>query len=246
MNHRDPAKTAICVLTYNLGDGLAPPDRVVALIRALRPDISGLQEVNGAMGNALPTLADAAPSQIVHPLGIPGKALLSRYPIVSTELLNSDPVRPDLLATIEMGGVLVTVIVAHPPPPHLTRSGLVDRRGTAAQVADLLGIVAATDGPLLLLGDLNAVARHTIPRGFTAAGLVDVARAVGHAQPTYPVRLTSPNPGGSRLRRLPVRPVLRLDYIWASRHWGPISASLGPDAGSDHLPVEAMLELVQG
>lgn len=233
----------ITVMTYNLGDGLATPERVSGVLSSLSPAIVGLQEVNPTVARAIEDATALLPHQIVHPLGIPGKALLSRFPIVGTDLLRSDPERPDLVALIEIDGVRVTVVIAHPPPPRLTRGGLVDREGTAAQIADLLGVVEATDGPLLLLGDFNAVARHAIPRRLAAAGLVDVVRAAGRPLATYPARLTSPNSGGSRLRRLPVRPIFRLDYIWASGHWRPLSAGLGPDAGSDHLPVVATLEL---
>jgi endonuclease/exonuclease/phosphatase (EEP) superfamily protein YafD len=233
----------ITVMTYNLGDGLASPKQLTALLRERKPAIVGLQEVDRATGHALLETADVLAHQVIHPLGVAGKALLSQFPIRSSRLLESDPARPDLVATLDAGGVEVTVIVAHPPPPYLKRTGLVTREGTAAQIADVLDVVSTTSRPLLLLGDLNAVARHTIPRQFSAAGLIDVVKCGGRPLATYPTRLTTPGKGGSRLRRLPVRPVLRLDYIWASRHWRVISTELGPDAGSDHLPVLATLAL---
>ncbi len=40
-----------------------------------------------------------------------------------------------------------------------------------------------------------------------------------------------------------ILPGVALDSNWASRHWRPLSATLGPDAGSDHLPVVATLRL---
>lgn len=235
--------TGIDVMTFNLGDGLASATRLTALLRQQRLAIVGLQEVDMSTGAALTNATDILLHQVVHPLGIPGKALLSRFPILSSHLLTSDPDRPDLVATVDVDGTAVTVIVAHPPPPYLRRTGLVRREGTAAQIADLLDVVRATDQPLLLLGDFNAVARNTIPRQLTAAGLIDVVKQSGRPLATYPARLTTPGEGGSRLRKLPVRPVLRLDYIWASRHWRVISTALGPDAGSDHLPVLATLAL---
>jgi len=234
---------SITVMTYNLGDGLAPPGRLIAMLRKHGPALVGLQEVDSPTGDALPDSVDVLAHQVIHPLGIPGKALLSRFPILSSRLLESDPTRPDLVASVDVGGIEVTVIVAHPPPPYLKRTGLVTREGTAAQIADLLDVVRGTSQPLLLLGDFNAVARNIIPRQFAAAGLIDVAKQNGRPLATYPTRLTTTGDGGGRLRRLPVRPVLRLDYIWASRHWRVLSTELGLDAGSDHLPVLATLAL---
>ncbi len=233
----------ISVMTYNLGDGLASPERLTALLRDQGPAIVGLQEVDQATGEALPEAADVLSHQVIFPLGIPGKALLSRFPILSTRLLESDPARPDLVVTVDLGGTEVTVIVAHPPPPYLRRTGLVTREGTAAQIADLIEVVSTTTSPLLLLGDFNAVALNTIPRQLAAAGLTDVVKRSGRPLATYPTRLTTPDDGGGRMRKLPVRPVLRLDYIWASHHWRVLSSGLGPDAGSDHLPVLATLAL---
>lgn len=233
----------IDVMTFNLGDGLASAERLTALLRDRGPSIVGLQEVDLATGAALPNASDILSHQVIYPLGIPGKALLSRFPILSSRLLESDPSRPDLVAMVDVCGTAVTVIVAHPPPPYLRRTGLVHREGTAAQIADLLDVVSTTDQPLLLLGDFNAVASNWIPRQLAAAGLIDVVKHNGRPLATFPARLTTPGEGGSRLRKLPVRPVLRLDYIWASRHWRVISTRIGPDAGSDHLPVLATLAL---
>jgi endonuclease/exonuclease/phosphatase family metal-dependent hydrolase len=243
MTDGDDPTTAITAMTYNLGDGLASPERLTALLRQRGPAIVGLQEVDKPTADALASTRDTLNHQVIYPLGIPGKAILSRFPILSSRRLESDPARPDLVVTLDIVGAEVTVIVAHPPPPYLKRTGLVTREGTAAQVADVLEVVHATPGPVLLLGDFNAVARNAIPRQLAAAGLIDVVKHHGRPLATYPTRLTTSGEGGSRLRRLPVRPVLRLDYIWASRHWRVISTELGPDAGSDHLPVLATLAL---
>ncbi|MBZ0300947.1 MAG: endonuclease/exonuclease/phosphatase, partial [Anaerolineae bacterium] len=40
-----------------------------------------------------------------------------------------------------------------------------------------------------------------------------------------------------------IPPVLRLDYIWHSRQLRTLSTEIGPDLGSDHLPVVAVLAL---
>lgn len=233
------------VMTFNLGDGLAPPEKVVALLRSQPLDIVALEELVEPVAQAIERdLADRFPYQALHPAGIPGKGLLSRFPIAAKDHIEANPGRPDLLATLDVGGHPIAVIVAHPPPPKLTCGGLVERAGTRDQIERLLAEIAAVSLPLLLLGDLNVTPRHALYRRLAAAGLIDAFRAAGHGRAaTYPTRLTTWTPDGYRLRRLPVRPVLRLDYIWASHHWRPLDAHLGPDAGSDHLPLIATLQL---
>jgi vancomycin resistance protein VanJ len=38
-------------------------------------------------------------------------------------------------------------------------------------------------------------------------------------------------------------PLVRLDYVWYSQHWGAKSAKVLPAIGSEHLPVEAQLRM---
>lgn len=238
----------ITVMTYNLGDGLATPDRLAPLLRDSGADLVGLQEVDAATAAMLAVdLTDAYPYQVLHGLGIPGKGLLSRYPILRSDLLEFNPGRPDLRAVVDLGATTVTVIVAHPPPPRLTRTGLGQRPGAAAQVDGLIATVAATEGPLLLLGDLNVTTMHDAYRRLERAGLTDVFRAVGRGfgftSPTHFARL---NERGIPMDRVPFKPFLRIDYVWTSRHWQPLAAWVGPSAGSDHLPVLARLALPPG
>lgn len=234
------------VMTFNLGNGLAPPEKVVALLRSQPVDIVALEELVEPVAQAIARdLIDRFPYQMLHPTGVPGKGLLSRFSIVEQSHLEANPGRPDLLATLDVGGRQIAVIVAHPPPPKLSRGRLVERAGAREQIGGLLAEIAGVANPLLLLGDLNVTPRHALYRRLAAAGLVDVFRAAGRGRAaTYPTRLTTWTPDGYRLRRLPVRPVLRLDYIWVSHHWRPLDAHLGPDAGSDHLPLIATVQLL--
>jgi endonuclease/exonuclease/phosphatase (EEP) superfamily protein YafD len=237
--------TVITVMTYNLGDGLARPEKLVPLIRETGADIVGLQEVNPETEAALATeLTDLYPYQALYGLGIPGKGLLSRYPILRSDLLELNPGRPDLRAVVDVDGAPVTVIVAHPPPPRLERTGIRQRPGTAAQVDGLVATVAAVEGPLLVLGDFNVTRLHDAYRRLQAAGLRDVYRLAGRgAGFTTPTRLAKLAERGNRLGDLPLPPLLRIDYVWVSVHWQPLEAWVGDDAGSDHLPVVARLAL---
>jgi endonuclease/exonuclease/phosphatase family metal-dependent hydrolase len=248
---RDPAPApqgapVITVVTYNLGNGLAPPERVVPLLRETGADVVGLQEVNAVTAAALAVdLRDVYPYQTLHGLGIPGKGLLSRYPIVQSDLLELNPGRPDLRAVLDLDGVPVTIVVAHPPPPRLDRTGLRSRPGGAEQLAALIATAETTEGPLILLGDFNLTRMHDGYQRLEGAGLRDVYRAAGRgAGFTSPTRLAKLAERGSPFGRIPLPPLLRIDYVWVSVHWQPLAAWVERDAGSDHRPVVARVALV--
>lgn len=235
----------VTVLTYNLGNGLATPEKLIPVLRSSGADLIGLQEVTPETETALATgLADLYPYRAVYGLGIPGTGLLSRYPILQNELLELNPGRPDLRAVVDFNGVQITVIVAHPPPPHLQWNGIQPRPGTTEQVAALIDIFEQTDGPLLVLGDFNVTQLHDVYRRLEDAGLRDVYRLAGDGWGfTEPTRFAKLAEMGSFLGDIPLPPLLRIDYVWISSQWHPVDAWIGEDAGSDHLPVVARLAI---
>ena len=58
---------------------------------------------------------------------------------------------------------------------------------------------------------------------------------------TFPARFTPPKLFG-KLPTLPLS-LLRIDYVYHSRHWSAASCEVGGRDGSDHRPVFAELEL---
>jgi endonuclease/exonuclease/phosphatase family metal-dependent hydrolase len=95
----------ITVMTYNVGNGRARPERLVPILRACGADVIALQEVNHDQAQAIEAgLAQEYSYLSLHPGGFAGKALLSHYPIHSAELLDLGPVRPDLRVQLEVEG----------------------------------------------------------------------------------------------------------------------------------------------
>jgi vancomycin resistance protein VanJ len=235
----------VTVMPLNLGNGLATPERLVRVLRASDADIVGLQEVTPEVAATLASeLSTAYPHQVRHGLGRPGKALLSRFPIVRSELLRLHPDRPDLRATLDVDGVAVTVLVAHPAPPRLGWTDPTRRPGAEAQVAALLDLVETTEGPLLLLSDLNATRMHRFSDRLEEAGLRDAYQVAGDGGGfTAPTRLETLARSDLPLGDLPIPPLLRIDYVWVSAQWRVSDAWVGDSAGSDHLPVLARLTL---
>lgn len=237
----------VTVMTYNLGDGLATPVALMPLLEQSGADIIGLQEVSPDTAVAIETHLDSVyPYRVVRGLGIPGKALLSKYPIIEHHWLEINPDRPDLLATVDINGTLTTVIVAHPPPPHLTTSGIVSRPGGDEQFNALVDVVARNDGPLLLLGDLNITHHHDFYDRLRSLGLVDVFAESGNGLGyTTPARFPALDDVSETLADAPMIPLLRIDYVWGTSHWYPLESWVAEDAGSDHLPVMARLALAE-
>ena len=229
---------AIAVMSLNLGNGLVVPEDLVSYLRVSEFDLVSLLEVTSEMAAALETdVSDIFPYREIRGGGIPGKALLSRYPITNADWLELNPGRPDLIATVDLDGQLIQVLVAHPPPPEISWYGVRQREGTVEQFDRLIEIAAEAEYPFLLVGDLNIVSVQKRYRELEDIGLQDVYSMVGNG------------PGATFPKRIPplsdnlFLPAVRIDYIWASEDWQVISSSTGEDIGSDHLPIIAHLEL---
>jgi vancomycin resistance protein VanJ len=230
----------LVVMTYNAGNDQVTPDALVALVRDTGADIVGLQELSPAQVTAIETqLEDDYPYQALYGYGIHcGIGILSRHPILAEELLFLNwHTHPHQLATLSIDGIPLRMIVIHPPPPHyeLDANGPYQSRGTD----DLIMIIeiATADEPTIMLGDLNATDQSTDYALLQGAGFSDAFRAAGWGfGTTFPDRIGA--------YTLPA-PLVRIDYIWHTEHFCATRAWVGPDAGSDHLPVLAELVLVQ-
>jgi vancomycin resistance protein VanJ len=221
------------VMTYNVGNGLAPPLLLVQALRESAADIIGLEEVTAAQAEAMrQNLSDIYPHQILNGMGIPGKGILSRYAIVDSTQLELHPARPDLRGFVEMEGRELQIIVAHPPPPRIHRTGIHPTK-EARQQFELLLQAAVGGEPTILLGDFNMGDRQAQYATLKAAALSDAFREAGVGSGvTFP----------RRRGRVRLVPMMRIDYIWYTQHVRATRAWVGKDAGSDHLPVLAQMK----
>jgi vancomycin resistance protein VanJ len=237
----------ITVMTYNVGNGRAKPERLVPVLHSSGADVIALQEVNHAQAEAIETgLAEAYPYLSLHPGGFAGKALLSHYPICAAELLDLGPERPDLRAAIEIEGKTLTLLNAHPPPPRPTLVGVRFDLPTWKQIQELTKRSLEAD-PCLLLGDFNLADTRLEYTYLRSAGLRDAFGDAGTSRGhTLPKRL-GPWKRFLWLNRMlswiPLPPMLRVDYIWYTQSLSVVEAWIGEDAGSDHLPVLAKVKL---
>lgn len=236
----------LTVMTYNVGDGLAQPERLVPMLRAAAADIVGIQELGPAQGAAIASeLLDLYPHQVLHPDGIPGKGIISRYPLVETTQLELHPGRPDLQGRVATPEGDLTVLVAHPPPPRFGRNRRYLDALSNAQIQQIIEAVGG-DLPVVLLTDFNRITWHAAYRQLAATGLIDAyASAGGGLGFTLPTRLSTPSVRENLLGRMPLPPILRVDYVWHTPHFRTEKSWLGHNAGSDHLPVLANLARVR-
>jgi vancomycin resistance protein VanJ len=224
----------LTAMTYNLLTNATDPDALVEMLRDSGADIVALQEVSPSRANLLEReLAAAYPHRVLYDLGIPGVGLLSRHPILEHELFYLQAqTHPYLRATLDVEGAPLTVIVAHPPPPGLVGRTIRIHPQAPLDIASVTEM-AASGGPTLLLGDFNFTDQNDVYRIVTRAGLRDAFREAG-----WGFGLTHP-------RRLPQHgsfPLLtRIDFIFYTGDFEATRAWVGPDAGSDHLPVLAEL-----
>ena len=92
------------------------------------------------------------------------------------------------------------------------------------------------DQPAVLIGDLNATDQSEEHAILTGLGLVDAFRAAGFGfGPTFPSHQGYGYPFKQAI------PLVRVDYVFHTRHFEPVRAWVGPDVESDHLPVIAEL-----
>lgn len=201
--------------------------RTLAYLRATRADLVVLLEVDHRWADALAGLAADYPFAHLEPRdSFEGLALLSRWPLHDIDVVDfGTRGSPSIVTTVASAAGPVEVIATHPRPP-LTPA--FDRE-IRAHLRAVGRRAAAAPGPCLVIGDLNATPWSAAFRGLVrAGGLVDSARGRG-IQPTWNARLWAP--------RIPI------DHVLVTPDVTVIDRQIGPDVGSDHLPIEARLRL---
>ncbi len=228
----------LIVASYNVhrwtglrGGARFAPERAKSVIDELGADVLALQEVLRPPGDDDPLLelADRAGYHLAFVVtrrhrggGELGNAILARWPLQGAHVIDLSfgrlEQRAALAATFRTASGPLTVASMHLALVDATRK---------AQVRALLGHPALSDGPAVLLGDMNAWRTDPAVR--------DLGRAfAAHHNRAWPATYPS------------MAPVLALDraYVRGAR-LAHIRAhdSLAARRASDHLPVVATLDL---
>ncbi len=224
--------SALTVMTINLDDYFPAPENVAHVLRTSGADVIGVQELTPEQATAMERgLADAYPYQMLYGFGASGKGLLSRFPFVEQEPFWMDTGRVNLRAVLDVDGAPLTVIVAHPPSRDLNRRGPRIDDLAYREINQLIRIVR-DGGATVMLSDFNLTDQDTYYTLLTDARLIDAFRVAGWGFGfTWPVRRED----------VSLPPLARIDYIWYTPPLHALEAWVGPDAGSNHLPVLARL-----
>jgi endonuclease/exonuclease/phosphatase (EEP) superfamily protein YafD len=217
---------AITVLTFNVWVRNREPERLVAYLRAQKPDIVFLEEMTEPYKQSLAVLSDLYPTQITchDRIAACETMLLSRFPARRQSAGPISGAMPSTaIAELDLDGRRLTAIAVHVVWPFPMQGRDVQRQ----QVMHLAGALEAFDGPLLLGGDFNGGGWVRNQRDLRAqTGLIGEP-GLHPSWPALPIRgLAIPD-----WLRLPI------DHIFS--RGGPIitAAEVGPELGSDHLPL---------
>lgn len=215
-------QTSLRVFHFNVLTNNQRSVEVVSEIRAIAPDVIVLQEVDERWITGLHPLAAEYPYRVAAPRADNfGMIVLSRYRLTDTRTLMLGPNNiPSIEATMTRGDATVTLLATHPVPP-MSPANSRSRNQQLLAVADHL---AACPHPVVLVGDLNASMWSGPYRDLVGrTGLINTREGVG-ILPTWPTSLPA-------LCRIPI------DHCLVSPSIEVRAMRLGPDLGSDHLPI---------
>lgn len=222
------------IMTYNLHNGFDPTghlglEAIAQVIEAQQPDIIALQEVSRgwAMNGSLDMLYWLSQRlempYIFGPTADPiwGNALLSRYPILESELVSlpTDDLplkRGFIWARVDVGaGQPLDVIATHfHHPPD----------GSPIRVMEVQAILDywRGNGRTILMGDLNAYPETPEMAQLRQAGLVEAITILSQ-EPVYTYPSTDP--------------IEHIDYIWLTPDLAVSNLVIPSQPASDHLGI---------
>jgi endonuclease/exonuclease/phosphatase (EEP) superfamily protein YafD len=225
------------VMTFNTANDFIEPMHLIGMLHEHNADVVSLVELSAQNADALKdNLLDEYPHRVLLGKHFDGKGLLSRHPIEKHEFFTLLTPRPYIEAHLSLNGRSISIFVVHAPAPNYRQ--LEVRSAYCEPEIRLLIQRRYNNHPAIYMGDFNFVAPSATYQLMTGAGLIDTFRAVGSGR-----GLTFP----TRFQYLPIRLplMMRIDYIWATKHFRPIASRVAPGYGSDHLPVISDLDLME-
>ena len=218
----------VTVFHFNVGLHHEQPGRVSAYLRrrAKLIDVVVLLEATTQFDPILDEIKDIFPHQIKYledsPFGI---ALASRYPLASGHV-SFKPLRlfPHIEAHIKLPerSEPLAIYALHAPPP-ISGAMAHDRNAKLDYVSQ--AVAKQPQATPIVVGDFNLTPWSPYFEKFaTGSGLRD-ARATRRFDHTWPVTFNNANLG------------LAIDHSFAHPSLPLVKREIGPDLGSDHLPV---------
>jgi endonuclease/exonuclease/phosphatase (EEP) superfamily protein YafD len=199
--------------------------RLAEYLEKSQADVVVLLELTEPQANRLLPLLPTYPHYHMDTSRM-GAAVFTKWPLLSAEsvpLSEGGAVAERIM--IDWRGTPVSVLGVHLNWPLGARNSKYRNQELAAVVA--LG--KAQRGPLLVAGDFNLTPwSEYFGDALEQSGLRDAALGFGLAR-SWPAQFA---PVG-----------MRIDHCLLSRHWNARSTTIGPNLGSDHLPLVADVAL---
>lgn len=235
----------IKVLSANVHTSNRNHTAILDLIRAEDPDIILLMELNTSWVNDLRSLKEKYPTSRTLPdesgnfgIGIWTRLEVDEAQVVSMldkedQLSRFDV--PQIDATLDVRDAnnpeikhRIRFIGLHPLPP-MNRTMSRARDAVIARAAN--SIAEKSSMPTVVAGDLNLTRYCRMIRRMTGpARLSDAAS---------PIRFSWPNTWSRWAMGI------RIDHTLVTDHWRVVDVHVGPDIGSDHMPIISTLQLVR-
>lgn len=220
-----PRERVLSIAAANVHHGNGSVATLAKWIDHASPDLVVLNEVSPAYAAELGRIAGYPYRHLVpsdDPFGI---GILSRFPLSGVNDVPSENGSRQVESRILWNTTAVTLVVIHPMPPISPQ----DHGYRNVQLARI-GAAAKSHGePTIVVGDLNATPWSGAFSGITNSG---VRRATGLA-PTWPAI-------GQGFLGIPI------DHVLVTDHWSVLERKIGPNIGSDHLPVMVKIVLRDG
>jgi endonuclease/exonuclease/phosphatase (EEP) superfamily protein YafD len=208
---------SVSVALANIYSGNRDLSRFREWLKANPSDVVGVLEVSEHHIQALQEMG------FEHMVSEPrennfGLALLSKQAPLRTTVLGLESPFPSILAEFDN----YQVLLCHPPPPVNVEL----REVGDIQVEVLLNYLESSTKPVIFMGDLNATGWDLRVFPLKERGYKDARRGFGMI-PTWPT--------ASRLLQIPI------DHIFVPEKWTVNICERGPEIGSDHFPLRAVL-----
>ncbi|MBT8003352.1 MAG: hypothetical protein HN578_10585 [Rhodospirillales bacterium] len=223
---------------------------VLSVVRDQNPDLVVLIETNDRWVKAMGPLTEDYPhiSEIFRPLNF-GMTILSKVPLeeIETRYFTENEEIPSLLFKITLKGQKYRIVAVHATPPiganvfgqdfdkkenHISKA--IRNRTLQLRNEHLRAItdwVSIKSDPTLIVGDLNTTPfSHAFKQFLSVSKLRDTRKGQGFL-PTW-------GPLSAWPFRLPI------DHFLSSQDLEVTSLTVGPDIGSDHRPLIAVIKPV--
>lgn len=211
---------SLVVVSANVYSRNRNADAVYQWLQQSDADVVFLSEVDAWWAHRIASWTADWPHQLIRPRDDNfGLALISRHPISDSEMFDLDGFDPAVQCRVQAPSGEWTIVGLHPFPP----AGGAYSTLRNQQLASASQRIRSLPRPRVVLGDLNSTSSSPFFRDFMEVTGLEDSRVGFGWQPTWPA--------GNPVLRVPI------DHCLVEPAIQVLDRHVGPDVGSDHLPV---------